>query len=747
MNDNENLKSLYNTLQKEGYTPPVFEQFAKDMEDDSNLRGVYSTLQNEGYTPPDYDTFRSDMGFGKVAKTNPKVKVGSHAQMVVDEYDRAAKAVGTELTSNNEKSDSEAINEANEPNRTDNPNKTNEPDRPNTPRMQFVPETENVIMATPTAETLKKHPWLKADEAVPFDRNPGEPLDPWVERQDRPILQTNLDVRRAKEEITGEKEYMQKTPASLQLPGGTTRGVRLDGSISGYVDNMMKQQYGDDYLNGQYTTKDGRLVSGAEYLNEKAQETYDQLNKEMDEARMSYIDADEEKRKELVDALANKYDGLLTRDTIQRAMDDEQAQEEAKGTRRERERTQLDTAYDTAYARRAEAMNENMRKAQEEYENSSWLDRMFGGNPVQRAYWANQNDRRIQIADTQMNIVLDARKIIDAGEAYDKGETWAGRLVRGMGDALTDTGLYDSGVEDMHDLRNVKNALDAYEAGTATKEQKELLDVYALLHTAQGENADAMGGWYGAGGTTVQALPFMAQMAINPASNLGSATMKAATKWGVKQFGKTAMNKYLKRMFVTSLKAGGRVTGDALAAVLPAFTFGSPAITADTYDRLIGNVHGTEDEAGNIIYKNRSDFETSKGAAIAKAAGANLLEYQSEMAGPYFGALSKIAKTGTLKGLEKIGLEKTRDLLTRFSNKDFYRAYASFARKTQWHGTFEEYLEEVYNNVANAIFIGDMDFSTGDNGVFNLEMNLDTPLGAAGMSGAMSTLKTADYAR
>lgn len=773
MNDNENLKSLYNTLQKEGYTPPAFEQFAKDMEDDGNLRGVYSTLQNEGYTPPDYDTFRSDMGFGNdkpvdltAAKegseiganaiTNimdgrkepqpgkPKAQAGSHAQMVVDEYDRAAKAAGAELTGNNEKSDSKARNEANKPNRTNKPNKTNEPV---TPRMQFVPEAENVVMATPTAETLKRYPWLKADEAVPFNKETGEPLYTWVDEQGNPISQRDLDVRRAKEEITGEKEYMQKTPASLQLPGGTTRGIRLDGSITGYVDNMMKQQYGDDYLNGQYTTKDGRQVSGAEYLNEKAQETYDQLNKEMDEARMSYIGADEEKRKELVDALANKYDGLLTRDTIQRSMDDGQAQEEAKATKRERERAQLDAAYDTAYARRAEAMNENMRKAQEEYENSSWLDRMFGGNPVQRAYWANQNDRRIQIADTQMNIVLDARKIIDAGEAYDKGETWAGRLVRGMGDALTDTGLYDSGVEDMHDLRNVKNALDAYEAGTATKEQKELLDVYALLHTAQGENADAMGGWYGAGGTTVQALPFMAQMAINPASNLGRATMKAATKWGVKQFGKTAMNKYLKRMFVTSLKAGGRVTGDALAAVLPAFTFGAPAITADTYDRLIGNVHGTEDEAGNIRYKNRSDFETSKGAAIAKAAGANLLEYQSEMAGPYFGALSKIAKTGTLKGLEKIGLEKTRDFLTRFSNKDFYRAYASFARKTQWHGTFEEYLEEVYNNVANAIFIGDMDFSTGDNGVFNLEMNLDTLLGVAVMSGAMSTLKTVDYAR
>ena len=119
MNDNENLKNLYNTLQKEGYTPPAFEQFAKDMEDDNNLRGVYSTLQNEGYTPPDYDTFKRDMGFGNdksvdltAAKegseiganaiTNimdgrkepqpgkPKAQAGSHAQKVVDEYDMAA---------------------------------------------------------------------------------------------------------------------------------------------------------------------------------------------------------------------------------------------------------------------------------------------------------------------------------------------------------------------------------------------------------------------------------------------------------------------------------------------------------------------------------------------------------------------------------------------------------------------------------------------------------------------------------
>ena len=58
---NENLKNLYNTLVSNGYNPPAFDQFAKDMQDEKNLRGVYSTLQKEGYTPPAFDTFKSDM--------------------------------------------------------------------------------------------------------------------------------------------------------------------------------------------------------------------------------------------------------------------------------------------------------------------------------------------------------------------------------------------------------------------------------------------------------------------------------------------------------------------------------------------------------------------------------------------------------------------------------------------------------------------------------------------------------------
>ena len=60
---NDNLKNLYNTLLNNGYAPPSFEQFEKDMKDESNLRGVYSTLQKEGYTPPSFDQFKKDMGY------------------------------------------------------------------------------------------------------------------------------------------------------------------------------------------------------------------------------------------------------------------------------------------------------------------------------------------------------------------------------------------------------------------------------------------------------------------------------------------------------------------------------------------------------------------------------------------------------------------------------------------------------------------------------------------------------------
>lgn len=744
----DNIKNLYEAL-KGDYDLGSEDDFRNSLKDANNRRNLYNAIEGD-YDLGSEEDFEKSLGYGNEANkpNEPNTVTNTQQSFTQEEYGRLSPtaqevAQGVGVAPNN------GPNKPNEPNKADLQRVQEGMQRVQArePKAQFVPEASNIVMATPTAETLKRYPWLKADEAVPFNRETGEPLYTWTDEQGRPISRSEIGIRTAKQEITGEREYMQQQPASLELPDSNARAMRLDGSLTDYVDNKMRKQYGDDYLNAQYKTDDGRTVTGAELLEEEAQKRYNLLNEEINNARIEYLDADEGQRKELVDALSKKYQGLLTRESIERTMNDEQAQIEARETQRQRERQQIDEAYNKAYTDRAAVMQENARKAKEEYENSSWLDRMFGGNPVQRAYWMNQNDKRIQIADTQINIALDARRVLDTGKAYDEGESWSGRLVRGMRDAMTDTGLYDGGVEEMHDLRNVKEAVDAYEAGTATDAQKDLLDTYSLLTMVNGENADALGGMYGAGQTPIQAIPFMAHMYINPIGSLGQSTMKAATRFGVRTFGRSMMNRYMKRLLTTSLKAGGRVTGDMLAATLPAMTFGAPAIGADMYDRLIGNVRGTSNEQGDIEYSGRDNAETSKAAAIAKSIGSNYLEYQSEMVGEYFRPLSNIISRGFGRATDKLGLGKVRDMIANISNKDFYRAYADFARRTQWQGTFGEYLEEVVNNVENALFIGDMDFSTGANGVFNLDTNIDTFLGVAVMSGFMSSLKTVDYIR
>ena len=61
MADNQNIKGLYETLKREGYTPPEYSRFVADMQNEDNLKGVYKTLQKEGYTPPEYSQFKIDI--------------------------------------------------------------------------------------------------------------------------------------------------------------------------------------------------------------------------------------------------------------------------------------------------------------------------------------------------------------------------------------------------------------------------------------------------------------------------------------------------------------------------------------------------------------------------------------------------------------------------------------------------------------------------------------------------------------
>ncbi|MDY4555455.1 MAG: helicase-related protein [Prevotella sp.] len=89
---NDNLKSLYNSLKREGYDIPAYDTFRSDMQDERKMRQLHSNLKREGYDIPDYNTFRSDMGFSAAAtntfavqpaSVDSSVKSGSRAGTTV----------------------------------------------------------------------------------------------------------------------------------------------------------------------------------------------------------------------------------------------------------------------------------------------------------------------------------------------------------------------------------------------------------------------------------------------------------------------------------------------------------------------------------------------------------------------------------------------------------------------------------------------------------------------------------------
>lgn len=69
--NDKNLQGIYNTLKKEGYNPPLYDVFVKDMQDDNNLQGVRNTLVKHGYTPPEFDEFKADMFGTPAPKSTP----------------------------------------------------------------------------------------------------------------------------------------------------------------------------------------------------------------------------------------------------------------------------------------------------------------------------------------------------------------------------------------------------------------------------------------------------------------------------------------------------------------------------------------------------------------------------------------------------------------------------------------------------------------------------------------------------
>ena len=243
---------------------------------------------------------------------------------------------------------------------------------------------------------------------------------------------------------------------------------------------------------------------------------------------------------------------------------------------------------------------------------------------------------------------------------------------------------------------------------------------------------------------TAQSLPFMLEMAVNPASTLGESTQSMLARYALSRFAKKGATRAAQKFATKAAGAAGRALGDIAGSAVMAGTSGAVRVAGDAIDRHVGDIETDMDGQGQTVFAGHDP--ESLGKSIAKAFTSTAIENHSEMLGEYFApALGIVSKLGR-KGMEKFGLKNVVDFVDDVSATDAAKLIADFQKRTKWHGTIGEYAEEVVGNIENAILVGDSTLdSSDDTGVFNLDQNIDTFLGVALMGGVFSTIRTAAW--
>ena len=325
--------------------------------------------------------------------------------------------------------------------------------------------------------------------------------------------------------------------------------------------------------------------------------------------------------------------------------------------------------------------------------------------------------------DGAKELIEESQKIINAANDAKDG-TAVGGVLRGVRDKAFDIDTWTMGLSDLVGGMRLNNILEKVEKGDKLTPAEEMLfdasvNNMAINYYYQND----LGKGYMAGQITGESLPFMLEMIVNPISASGNAIAKRLLNAGLKKFAKKK-----------SAQVGARLIGDATAALGMASTTGMPSIIGDTYRRMNENYNYGVDAEGNL-YANKKADAMGIGEAFTRSFATRAIENQSEM---IFNAFKGVG--GFMKGVQDIlpgGVNRFFDMLSHNKVADAYRwlknskVFRNYLVKdirnaTQIGGLGEEYLEEVYNNLAN-FAIGEMSWED----VTSLDKNIDTLLGLA----------------
>ena len=707
----DNIKNLYDAL-KGDYDLGSEDDFRNSLKDANNRRNLYKAIEGD-YDLGSEQDFEKSLGYGgneeRTGTVGSTGNTESHTQQqsfTQEEYGRLSPtaqevAQGVGIAPNNGEYGANGTNETNRPNGADKANLQRAQARE--PRAQFVPEASNVVMATPTAETLKRYPWLKADEAVPFNRETGEPLYTWTDEQGKPISRSEVGIRTTKQEITGEHEYMQQQPASLELPDSNVRAIKLDGNLTGYVDALMKEKYGDDYLNRTFTTADGRQVSGTELLEDMAQETYDQLNNDVKEARIALFEAngDKEAESKINTAMTTKWQGVMSDKRMLETLHDENAMKQ--------------DVKDYAQGEIDKAREEERRIIEEMNKRGEELD--AASSPyVDQTFNTRQVDNRYTFLTTKLNAVRDR---IRSWEAVRDSDDYG--AMRALKDTAGNLRSWDLGYSDM-----IKGMHLVF--GTE-QDKKELANLLGNAERAKNFEQKAISDFARYVQIGGQSLPFMATFVGSGGGfrTLSEGVAKGAVKW--------AERKALQGIQKNAVKYLGVAAGDILAGYTLSGTLQGMSTLGDIMQR----------KAGDIVYnQEKGEYEIANPngwiESTYKGATASMIENTSELLGDHL-HLGRAA----MKLLPKAGLKQVSNWLTKAGKSELYTTTRQWLQRAGVNGLGGEIMEEEIAIPLNAVLVGDNPLLFGEGGLLDAKTQKDIIGGISLSVFAMNAATTAIY--
>ena len=448
-------------------------------------------------------------------------------------------------------------------------------------------------------------------------------------------------------------------------------------------------------------------------------------------------------------------DGTLTTDFAEadRAAASSRRNRLAHEFTRRMEENGLDPAKETDVKRQmiAERLQQNETKLKELYaerdaeENkarhtgSSWdvfvqnvgsnANRSVTANAPKPEITLTPRDKAIRDLLAENDMLEEAKRKLDAGKDLSKSDGWLNGLFnlnnnvkniwRGVTDKFKEPDLYAQGVMSLHKNDRLDIINEKIKSGQPLTDSEYRVAYAAMLDQSVSGLVDLPHG-YTAGQTTTEMVPFMIQMALNPASGFGRGL--------VARFGKKGLRKI-------ALTVGGDLTE---AAVL-ANTLQAPKTIADIRERHRGDV---VQDGDNFKFEGGEKWLT----AIRKGEGAAVIENYTELLGAHFGKIAGAAGRGVEKGARALGGGKVLETVSKFTDRikasDWGKAITNIEKRAQWNGTFGEVLEEEEAGIVlNSIFVGDNRLSD----LIDAEQQIDIVLGVGLFGNMVSGIKTAGY--